>query len=615
MEVIETPVASQPSLDNYGASSVRVGGAQLEDLKALDFASALRRTPGVTISRFNQVGAFGGSEGGAIFLRGLGSSRPGGEIKTLVNGVPKMNGVFNHPLLDLLSVDIAESIQVMTRATPTSYGNAFAAINVTTPRLEKEGRLLSTRFAAGSFGTMMARVDGAIKQGAYDAYFSQSVRRSDGARPDSEGRLENSYLHLGASLGAQWAFSYELNHTSNRSTDPGSTLTLSSASSTKGETYETEDWLHIGTLSHNHGKSYGSLRVYRSDGEGNWTRRQYSGNSDSLNDWSLYGLRWRETLNVCAGGEIVAGTDLDYTRGETISIPKTGVASHFGPETVRLLSPYAGFSQTLELGETLKLVPSVGLRHYAHDELGDQWAPQAGIILSAGQTRLHASYGRGVSYPGLEVQAFSAVVIPALGQSWRMLDPETVDQYELGVRHSFRSGNAVALTLFRNEVSQRYVVVPPPPPPPRYVNLEDYRTEGVELSTEVTVGRSLALFGAAAWLRASPSDIPYAPHGSYTGGVNWRPAADWKLSVDASYVTSMRVASQARTAGAPNLVGVGAQFLLNARLSRSLKFGAEQGAVAEVYVAGENLTDRDFAYTPGYPIPGINGVFGIRIDW
>jgi len=34
--------------------------------------------------------------------------------------------------------------------------------------------------------------------------------------------------------------------------------------------------------------------------------------------------------------------------------------------------------------------------------------------------------------------------------------------------------------------------------------------------------------------------------------------------------------------------------------------------VVEVFVAGENLTDREFAYTPGYPIPGLNGLVGVR---
>jgi iron complex outermembrane receptor protein len=615
VEVVATPVASQPTLDGFAVSTTHIGGDQLDDLKALDLASALRRTPGVSISRFNQVGAFGGTEGGAIFLRGLGSSRPGGEIKTLVNGVPKLNGVFNHPLLDLMSVDLADHIEVSTHAAPTSLGNAFGAVEVTTPRLDKQGSLLRTEAAAGSFGTVIERLDYGRKEGDFDTYFSQSHRRSDGERPDSDGRLDNYFLHLGWAFARVWDLSYEVDRTDNRATDPGLTTPQAGVASTKGETYETSDWLHIATLSHKYQKAEGFIRGYLNDGEGNWTRRQYSGNADSLNDWRLYGLRLRETLRPWEGGEALFGGDLDFDRGTTRSVPLAGLEGTFGPATMRVFSPYVGLSQTLVLGERATLTPSLGFRHYDHNELASKEAPQAGLVFQSGANRVHASFGRAVNYPGVEVRALSGLSIPALGQSWRSLRPEQVDQYELGVQHSFRPGTAVSLVFFRNEASERYVIAFPPPPPPRYVNLESYRTQGVELTAESSVTGNLALFGGISLMETTPDDVPYAPKTSTTGGLNWRFAPGWKLSVDASYGARMKVASQARTAGAANLVGVGAQFLLNARLSRHLRFGSSATRSAELYLSAENLTDRNFSYTPGYPIPGLNGLFGVKVTW
>lgn len=624
VEVVEKPLASLPEVDRFAGSATIVGDQQLRDLNALDIASALRRTPGITISRYNQVGAFGGTEGGALFLRGLGASRPGGEIKTTVDGVPKLNGVFNHPLLDLMSVDLASRIEVRPRATPLEVGNTFAAVNVVTPRVEKAGTIARTHLAAGSFGTLVERVDIGAREGTVDAYVSQSLRRSDGHRPDSGGRLENYYLHLGWAPAPGWDFTYKLNHTDNRATDPGveqvgpPNPAAAMVPSTRGETYATSDWLQIATLSHSHGAFAGSLKAYHNAGEANWSRRAYSKNGDSLNDWRNQGLRWRELVRAWSGAEIVAGADLDFNRGKTVTVPATPTPELvFGPKTTRLLSPYVGLSQSLALGGGWTLTPSAGVRHYDHSEFDAQWAPQAGLVLADRRTRLHASASRALNYPGLEVQAFSAIVIPALGQSWRSLDPERLDQYEIGASHAITEATTVAVTAFRNRARNRYVVVPPPPPPPRYLNLEAYRTQGVEAEVQTSISSALAVFAGASFLDSSAADLPYAPHATYTGGVNWRLAPGWFLSADGSYVGAMRIESNARTANALNTVRVGAHFLLNARLSHRFSWGGSSVAPhrGEVYVSGENLTDRGFAYRPGYPIPGINALAGVRLEW
>ena len=86
--VTATPIVEENRIDAFSAVSTVIGAEQIRDQDAIDLAAALRRTPGVQISRFNPIGAFGGDEGGAVFIRGLGLSRPGSEIKTYVNGIP-----------------------------------------------------------------------------------------------------------------------------------------------------------------------------------------------------------------------------------------------------------------------------------------------------------------------------------------------------------------------------------------------------------------------------------------------------------------------------------------------------------------------------------------------
>jgi iron complex outermembrane receptor protein len=612
-EVVGQPLTGLPKVDRFGAAPTTISEAQLRDLAPLDFASALRRTPGVTITRYNQVGAFGGAEGGAVFLRGMGVSRPGGEIKTMVDGVPKLNGVFNHPLLDLLSVDSAAGIMVHPRAAPLEFSNTFAAVNIVTPRVEQPGQVLRAAVAGGSFGTYVERIDVGAKLGAFDYYLNQSLRGSDGHRPDSDGRLENYFLRLGWDLSPQWNLSYEVNRTNNRATDPGVEGAPAGPPSTRGETYDNADWLQIAVLSHRHPRAEGSLRAYLNDGEGNWTRRQYSGNADSLNDWTLYGVRWRETLRLWEGGEIVAGTDLDYDRGTSTSVPLPPARPNvFGPATSRIFSAYSGVNHALALDGT-DFIPSIGIRYYDHDTLGSSWAPQVGLVAATGGTTWRAGFSRAINHPGLEVRALSQF-IPALGTSWMNLKPEEADQFELGVRHAFSPESSLAVTLFRNNMRDRYVIAFPPPPPPRYVNLGDYRTEGVEAMAETSPTKGLALFLGASFLRTGPDGLPYAPESTFTGGLNWRIAPGWFLGADGCYTSAMHVYSEARAAGTANPFTVGAQFILNARLSRRFSWGANNTRRGEFYLAGENLTDRQFAYTPGYPMPGINWMLGFRFD-
>jgi iron complex outermembrane receptor protein len=250
---------------------------------------------------------------------------------------------------------------------------------------------------------------------------------------------------------------------------------------------------------------------------------------------------------------------------------------------------------------------------YAHDALGRRGAPQAGLVAKAGATTWRAGFSRAVNYPGLEVRAQSQF-IPALGLSWTGLKPEEADQFELGFRHALTAGTSVAVTLFRNDVRDRYVIAFPPPPPPRYINLGSYRTEGVEAMVETSLAEGLAVFMGASLLRADPAGLPYAPESTFTGGLNWRIARGWFLSTDATYTSAMQVYSAGRSVGAANPVRVGPQFLLNARLARRFAWGTGGTDRGELYLSGENLTDRRFTYTPGYPLPGINWMLGLRFE-
>ena len=79
--VTASAIIEKNEVNRLGSQITMITKDQIADLNAMDLTSALRRIPGVIISRHNPVGSFGGGEGGALFIRGHGSSRPGAEIQ------------------------------------------------------------------------------------------------------------------------------------------------------------------------------------------------------------------------------------------------------------------------------------------------------------------------------------------------------------------------------------------------------------------------------------------------------------------------------------------------------------------------------------------------------
>jgi len=221
-EIVSSAVIDQNNVDPFGSLTTTVTQEQIRDLNALDLSSALRRTPGVTVSRFNPVGSFGGAEGGAVYIRGMGASRPGSEIKTYIDGVPFYMGVWNHPLLDLLPVNGMQSIDVYKGPQPQKFGNTFAAIDLTpreaVPGDNQHGELQVT---GGSFHTATDQASLIGRSGQWDYLLAQGAAYSAGDRPDGDGRLNNGMARLGYQLNDNWSSHVLLLHAENEVSDPG----------------------------------------------------------------------------------------------------------------------------------------------------------------------------------------------------------------------------------------------------------------------------------------------------------------------------------------------------------------------------------------------------------
>ena len=276
--VTATPIVGETRYEPLAGPVVEVGAQQIEDLAAQDLASALRRVPGVVISRYNPVGSYGGGDGGAVFVRGQGAGRPGAELATRVDGVAKFVGVWTHPLLDLVGIDAAERIDVYKGPQPVLFGNmSFATVDVVPRRRAEEGFDGRLSAAGGSFGTtaFALRHEGRAGRAGLRRSPAAPATATAIARAPTAGPARSSRA-LGYELGGGWSLASTLDIASGRASDPG---VEGAAPLPVRPRFESDDAMGIVTLARRHGDGErareGFVKLWLDDGSIDW--RQWDG--------------------------------------------------------------------------------------------------------------------------------------------------------------------------------------------------------------------------------------------------------------------------------------------------------------------------------------------------
>lgn len=587
--VVATPILLSSTLDPGRGSVVSVGREQIEQLDARDLASALRRLPGVVISRYDAVGSYGGADGGGLFVRGMGSGRPGAEASTLVDGVPKVAAVWTHPLLDTLSVDLVERLDVYKGAQPVLLGDgSFFGVNLV-PRQRAEpgfgGRLTA---AYGRFDTSTLAAEASGRSGRLDGMAALSQRRSDGHRPGSSGRTRAGFARLGADLGRGFDLSLLVDATSGQADDPGA-----EGASPAGVVprFETGDVFGLLALTRRHGEHEGVLKLSLEDGDIDWLQWDATRHRSfrTFTDWTNWGLRARDSFGLGRGGTLTVGLDWTGYGGRSREEWPAGT-TELGDFRFQGRSAYASWARAF--GARVKVTPSAGLRLHDSRELGWHWGAEAGLQVSGGFGTAQVRFARAFNLPGV----WTAVLYRSYGRGdeWRSLGPEVARHLELAWQRPLGRRAHVTLSAFRYAVGDALRFVPPPPPP-SFANLGSCMARGLEASVTFAPRQDLSLVAGGTLADTEPGKVPYTPGATVVAGLAWAPGP-WRLSLDAQGLGS-RFAGNLRYPAAP--AEVDGFFLLNGRLARRL---TSRGT--EAWLSGENLTGAEYRYRPGYPMPG-----------
>ena len=254
--VVAKPIVEEVRLDDRSSISSVVGEDQLRDLNAADLASALRRTPGVSISRYNAIGAYGGDQGGAVFIRGMGTSRPGSEIKTYVDGVPFYMPVWNHPLLDMLPINGMSSVTVYKSPQPHINGNNFASINLETKQANEDGVKGNVRTSVGTYKTVMEQADITGKTETLNYTLAQGHSRSSGQRANSDGQLNNAMGKITNKIDKNWSTGLSILAIDTKAGDPNDSPAHYNIRANSISAF----------VKHDHENTSGEFRIYQNSG-------------------------------------------------------------------------------------------------------------------------------------------------------------------------------------------------------------------------------------------------------------------------------------------------------------------------------------------------------------
>ncbi|MBN1808935.1 MAG: TonB-dependent receptor plug domain-containing protein [Planctomycetes bacterium] len=599
IRVTATPIIEGTEITRYADKVDVVTDRQIDDLNAQDLATALYRVPGVMMSRHNVTGAYGGGDGGAIFIRGHGSSRPGQEIGTLIDGIPRFSGIWTHSLLDMLPVDMAGEIEVFKSAQPVLFGNmSFGAVNIVPKRLSADGSEGHVLMSYGMWNTWVASFEYGVAEGPFDCYFMGSHRNSDGHRDDSRGTVDSLYGRAGYRLNDLWQASFQVHHTAGSVDDPQGE---SVPELPMTERFITNSTLSILTFAHAAPKAEGSVKVYYDDGLQDleeWDDillETYSGQTDYAN----YGVRVAEKLFPWNNGEILLGLDNDFYGGHFVEKRESGDL-YDTDLTFYNIAPYAMLSHVF--GDDAQLIPSAGIRYNVSRYYEDQWGYQGGLKYERRGVTVYGNCAHSFNLPGV----YTAILFGGAG--WDTLLPEEIDHWEVGLEQTVSEKFSYNVAYFEDDVENALRVTFPGPV---YENVGAYTSRGVELGFNVRPGRDLDIFFGGAYSDTDPSDSPYAPEVTLTAGVNYSFAERWRVSLVLQHVAEYYTGNP-RTP-APNVL-VGDYTILNMKLSCRIGM-PDTGGEGEVFLAVENLANVDYELKPDYPMPGTTVMAGFEIGF
>ena len=604
--VVASPVTQEESVAKDGADATTISRAQLAQLNAQDLQTALRQVPGVTISRYAPIGSYGGAQGGSVYLRGMGTARPGGEVRMHTDGVPRGSGMWSHPLMDSMPIDFAESVSVQKSPHPSRYSDTFGAVDIETRRRREQGYEGEADLAYGRYNTFLSAGSAGFKEGLVDAYGGMSYKYSDGLRDHNMSILKSAFGRVGADLSDNEHIGFVYQRTDSKVEDPGE----EKRPTPRTDRFDLDTDLYTLRFDTERENIKGYSLLYFERGKIDWWQDDLcktpagamDGNAHT--EWLNFGFRNFYDWNAWEQLWITGGFDLadEYGETETRNV-ENGKVPFKANGRLDTISPYLGVRYDFRLNDDWTLTPSIGSRYYIHTKYDNEWSPDAALTLDwQERVQLFVNGSRGVHYPGVYTRAVSSDYARAT------LTAETMDYVSGGTQIALGETADILVTVFHTDARNRIDKTAR-----GYLNAGGMRATGVELSGHWRPTDDLAFFAGLTYTNPETSPVSRLPEWMATAGGTWKICDYLTWTLDGQFIDEMCAYSVRSSEDAADLRELDAGFLLNTRLAVPLKSFTPFGG--EIYLALENLTNSHYAYYPGYPMDGILWYLGCKFKF
>lgn len=571
-EVIVTATKTEVNRDMVPLTISVITKGEIENSSESALLPVLsEEVPGLFVTERGITG-FGVSTGsaGQISLRGIGGN-PNTEVLILVNGNPQFMGIMGHPLADAYIASDVEKVEVIRGPASTLYGtNAMGGvINIITKEQKEDGFNANARLMYGSYSTQKYMANAGFKKNGFSIFSSFNHDQTDGYRDSSDFKINNGYLRIGYDINCHLNINTDFSLAKFDATDPGE------EGSNAGEVIDITRGMGAVALDNRFDKSSGSLRFFYNFGEHNISDGFHSNDKN-------YGVLAYQAFKPFRGNTITAGIDYKQYGGIAENLNANMV---FADTTVWEMAGYIYIQQEI----FSKLVLNAGFRLEHNSVYGNEPVPTGGIAYHpTSTTTLKASVAKGFRSPTIrELYLWS----PANAN----LEPERMMDYEIGVMQKLIDNKlSLELTLFKAKgnnlimMSEAY----------KYQNTGSFSNAGVEFSGTYRPDTQLTIKTNYSYISMKDPIVAYPEQQLFVSGTY--KVARLTVNISAQHIRNLY------TEVSPQIIKE-SYTLLNSRISYLIN------KHVDVFVKGENLTDKKYYINDGYPMPGLVVFGGINI--
>jgi iron complex outermembrane receptor protein len=451
-------------------------------------------------------------------------------------------------------------------------------INIITKEQKEDGIKANARLMYGSFNTQKYMVNGGFKKKELSVFASFNHDQTDGHRDSSDFKINNGYLRIGYDINKNFKINGDLSLANFDGTDPGQ------EDYKAGNTYDITRGMGAVTLDNKFNKTSGSLRFFYNFGEHNITDGFHSIDKN-------FGIIFYQSFNFFKGNTITIGTDYKKYGGIAENVKAmNGNVMVFGDTTVWEMAGYAFIQQEL----FTKLLLNAGFRLEHNSVFGNEPVPTGGLAYHPSlSTTLKASVSKGFRSPTIrELYLWT----PANAN----LQPERMMNYEIGIlQNLLKNKLSLELTLFKAN-GDNLIQTVMGSTGPKNENTGEFSNTGVEFAGTYKPINTITLTATYSyiWLK---EPIIAAPEQqlNLSGTYKWN-----KLTIN----LSIQHINDLYTQISPEKIK-DSYTLLNSRISYTFN------KYVDVFVKGENLTDKKYYINYGYPMPGIIAFGGVNLHF